>query len=198
MGDDYVWGPSQYPASDGSIQETFGTRTIKNVGVPPAPLTQFNLYNVSSKTNEFVVRLNGIDQYATNNNTVFFPSNPALGAGSYSLHRFGGDIAEMLVFNRVLTQAERERVQAYLGSKYLLPGYDLDGDGLTNAEELALGTDPRKFDTNGDGISDGMAVRLGINPLGPGYQWPPSPTPPSTVPLDFILTDPPGVTLIQP
>jgi|GEM_PF-2298189 len=31
---------------------------------------------------------------------------------------------------------------------------DLDGDGLTNAEEAELGTDPLKADTDGDGISD--------------------------------------------
>ena len=36
-----------------------------------------------------------------------------------------------------------------------LPPYeDLDGDGLTNAEELALGTSPRNPDSDGDGLSD--------------------------------------------
>ena len=31
---------------------------------------------------------------------------------------------------------------------------DPDGDGLTNNQELALGTDPANPDTDGDGISD--------------------------------------------
>ncbi len=35
---------------------------------------------------------------------------------------------------------------------------DDDGDGLTNAEEERLGTDPEKFDTDGDGLSDGDEV----------------------------------------
>jgi alpha-tubulin suppressor-like RCC1 family protein len=41
---------------------------------------------------------------------------------------------------------------------------DPDHDGLTTAQELALGTDPYKWDTNGDGSSDGASVALGISP----------------------------------
>ncbi len=32
---------------------------------------------------------------------------------------------------------------------------DVDGEGLTNDEEIALGSDPRNPDTDGDGLSDG-------------------------------------------
>jgi hypothetical protein len=41
---------------------------------------------------------------------------------------------------------------------------DSDGDGLTNAEEFALGTDGRKADSNDDGVLDGAAVRAGLSP----------------------------------
>ena len=47
---------------------------------------------------------------------------------------------------------------------------DSDGDGLTDEEELLLGTDPGNPDTDGDGISDGVEVRLaalGFDPLVP-------------------------------
>ena len=40
-------------------------------------------------------------------------------------------------------------------------GDDPDGDGLTTAEEWALGTDPWTGDTNGDGISDSEAIATG-------------------------------------
>lgn len=45
---------------------------------------------------------------------------------------------------------------------------DRDGDGLTRCEELELGTDPNKWDTDGDGINDGDEVKIyGTNPLMP-------------------------------
>jgi len=42
---------------------------------------------------------------------------------------------------------------------------DSDGDGLTDAQEAILGTDPAKIDTDGDGLTDGQEVELGTNPL---------------------------------
>ncbi len=46
-----------------------------------------------------------------------------------------------------------------------LTAADLDGDGLSNAQEFQHGTDPRKADTDGDGLTDGQEVALGTNPL---------------------------------
>jgi hypothetical protein len=35
---------------------------------------------------------------------------------------------------------------------------DADGDGLSNGEEMMLGTDPSSADTDGDGLSDGEEI----------------------------------------
>lgn len=43
-------------------------------------------------------------------------------------------------------------------------GGDPDNDGLSNAEEAALGTDPKTADSDGDGIDDGDEVELGTDP----------------------------------
>ena len=43
---------------------------------------------------------------------------------------------------------------------------DADGDQLSDAHELAVGTDPNNPDTDSDGFSDGVEVRYGHNPLG--------------------------------
>ncbi len=45
---------------------------------------------------------------------------------------------------------------------------DTDGDGLTDEEEEALGTDANNPDTDGDGLEDGIEVfELGVDPLDP-------------------------------
>ena len=42
---------------------------------------------------------------------------------------------------------------------------DADGDGLDDADEQDLGTDPGAFDTDGDGAGDGDEVAAGTDPL---------------------------------
>lgn len=49
----------------------------------------------------------------------------------------------------------------------ITPDGDADGDGLTNAVEIAIGTDPLNPDTSGDGLPDGWQVFYGLNPLDP-------------------------------
>jgi hypothetical protein len=44
---------------------------------------------------------------------------------------------------------------------------DSDGDGLTDSEEVLLGTNPGLVDTDGDGWSDGAEVEAGTDPLDP-------------------------------
>src|SRR5262249_2762748 len=43
---------------------------------------------------------------------------------------------------------------------------DGDGDGLPDDVEFAIGSNPRKADTDGDGIDDFWSVQLGLDPLG--------------------------------
>ncbi len=45
---------------------------------------------------------------------------------------------------------------------------DSDEDGLTDAEEEEIGTDPNNSDTDGDGMKDGWEYRRGLDPLKQG------------------------------
>ncbi len=132
-----------YPASDGAIYDRFGSTARKSTGRPAQDLNVTHLYNVSSQDGEWTSRLNGALHYTTSANAYYFPPNALLGASNhYYGGAFGGEIAEVIIYDRKLSDQERERVQYYLAAKYLIPDYDSDGDGLTNAQEIALGTNP--------------------------------------------------------
>jgi hypothetical protein len=42
---------------------------------------------------------------------------------------------------------------------------DMDGDGLSNTDEVAVGTNPRRYDSDGDRWGDGQEIRSGSDPL---------------------------------
>ncbi len=49
------------------------------------------------------------------------------------------------------------------------PSLDIDGDGATNSEELANGSDPFVLDTDGDGLNDGDEIHLANEQYNRGY-----------------------------
>jgi hypothetical protein len=51
------------------------------------------------------------------------------------------------------------------GTATLVPGDDADGDGLSNQQEIARGTDPLDADSDDDGLPDGDEIRFFTNPL---------------------------------
>lgn len=63
-------------------------------------------------------------------------------------------------------EGENEREGTH-GTGALPPEGDADGDGLANAEELELGTDPHDVDTDGDGRRDDCELRNGTDPTDP-------------------------------
>jgi hypothetical protein len=107
-----------YPAPDGTVQEAFGTNQEYNTGTPPVVLSSYHIYNVSAEAGLWQNRFNGIVQFTALNNFVLFDPTSVLGAGDGV--SFTGDVAELLAFNRVLTEDERQSVGQYLQSKYNL------------------------------------------------------------------------------
>ena len=66
---------------------------------------------------------------------------------------------------------------------------DDDGDGLTNGEELALGTDHLDRDTDNDGFWDGVEVEPDLNS---------DPLDPASTPRNVVVSKPETVSVIAP
>ena len=86
------------------------------------------MYEVAGQTNYWAAWINGLMQGSTNVNSYFIRPAPTLGVnvcnGQY--YYFAGDIAEVLIFNRMLTANERTTVNGYLDSRYrLYPGISI-------------------------------------------------------------------------
>ena len=115
-------GISYYPNTTGVLTDSFGMGSSRSLGAPAADVTQWHVYNVSSKAGEWVARLNGMQQFRATSNTVTWSTVPLLGHnGSYG---FDGEIAEVLIFDKVLTHTERVTVQDYLSGRHRLAGAD--------------------------------------------------------------------------
>jgi hypothetical protein len=66
------------------------------------------------------------------------------------------------------------------------PDADPDGEGLTNAQEAELGTNPYNADSDGDGVNDKDENDQGSNPIDPNDNTPP---PAGTIPVNVTFGD---------
>ena len=161
-----------YPYYNGTMYEGFGTDTWAALPTPALDLSQYHLYNVSASVSEWTQRFNGQVNFDRLGNTVNFATSPTLGTGNN--YYLTGDIAEVIVYDHILSPQERETVEFYLDSKYAFVPLPLFGhyrdsnfDGLTDYEDYAQGLDPYSLDTDGDGVSNIQERLLGTDPLNP-------------------------------
>ncbi len=209
-----------YPHGNGSIYDEFGSTVTTQVGDPAPSLATFNLYNSSSRPGSWISRFNAGVMKNLTTNTVAWSGTLNIGIFGGASY-FNGDVAEIIVYDRVLSSAERENVGYYLNQKYALGsdtlfGYyrdsngdgltdnlnrslgqnpynmDIDGDGVPNYLELLRGTDPFNPDTDGDGVNDGADYY----PLDPTRSQAPSSVPGDTTPPVITLTKPTNATLL--
>src|SRR5206468_12951939 len=77
------------------------------------------LYDAAAAPKAWSARINGVLLYSSTNNTVSFSSSPTLG-DYLGTRYFGGDVAEVLVYNRPLNDSERDFVGRYLNGRFAL------------------------------------------------------------------------------
>lgn len=116
--------------------------------------------------------LNGSAQGSgTVSQTLYAPAAPvAVGNRASALYGFNGQIAEVLVYNRALGDAERQTIETALTTRYAGGGGgagDADHNGLPDAWEIQYfghtGNDPGA-DPDADGLSNLQEFQLGRNP----------------------------------
>ncbi len=145
----------RYPSTDGSIWEDFGSTANYAMGVPAQPLTEFHLFNVSAATGQWAARLNGATQGSRTNTTYAYNTAPTLGKNSYY---FDGDVAEVVIYDRVLSTAERNAVSYYLNSKYAL----VAATATTPSNLMAQAVSASQVSLKWDGALDQGATRVSI------------------------------------
>ena len=111
-----------YPFTDGTIYEPWGSSVRQTLGNPVPSLMVGHIYNVRSAAGSYVATINDGALYSTATNTVHFN-----GSGIWYYVGYGGTgggdlkVGEVVVYNRVLSGAERTQVQTYLRTKWGTP-----------------------------------------------------------------------------
>ncbi|MEM6700707.1 MAG: hypothetical protein AAF599_20040, partial [Bacteroidota bacterium] len=139
----------------------------------PVDVRDWNIYGTYSATNEWGLQFNGEFKAMTTTNTTSFAltaANEQIGVGRN--RGFNGDIAEVILFDKVLTTTERNQVNSYLGIKYgmtlkhdyvssagttiktLGSGYDNDITGIGQDDDSGL------FQTQSKSINENSVVTI--------------------------------------
>ena len=115
----WLFGPAGtlYPDTNGNVVDGFSSTSGWNTGTPPESLTQYHIYNVVSAVDVWANRINSGVVFATTNNTADYSGSFSLGSSSDGTY-FDGNIAEMVLFDRPLSVAERNTVFSYLANRY--------------------------------------------------------------------------------
>lgn len=107
-----------YAYSGGGLYPAWGSSAQKNAGAHPL-LNQYRVYEIISAAGDYRVYLDGVLQFSTGTNTVSFGSAPQIGR-SFDTFWLFGQIAEIIVYNSVLTDAQRQQVEGYLANTYAI------------------------------------------------------------------------------
>ncbi len=103
--------------------------------------------------------VNGVSQGTDSVSATFLNPVAALAVGTRTsgLYGYSGQIAEILVYNRALTDTERQLIEADLESRYINP--DSDANGLPDAWEVRYLGHSGNDASSDPGAAGGFAVR---------------------------------------
>jgi hypothetical protein len=109
------FGASQ-PNTDRHVYDDFLSTTMQDCG-DPGDLTAWYIAGTRSKASDFRWAYNGADFFTTATNTVGVPTGANIGHGNGF---YNGQVAEIIICNAFLTDADRQTVEGYLAWKWAL------------------------------------------------------------------------------
>ncbi len=161
-------GAARYPDGGGLIWDDFGGPVVRPLLAAPWPLTQWRIFDVAAGSGLWTAWLNGLALHDSFENTVSFRTDPIIGHNG--LTAWDGDLAEIIVYDRVLTPAERESAGAHLTQRHGLPDM---APPLPPSELRASAFLPLGVALTWNARVDGVAVRFMVERQEPGGSFKP-------------------------
>lgn len=113
---------AHFPFTDGTIFDSVCSNSRHTVGNPtPDMSTAARLYNVASQSGSYIARMD-TTQLVNDGNSVGFSGTFLLGASS-STRYLDGQIAEVVMYESILSTTDREALETYFKNRYSLTGY---------------------------------------------------------------------------
>jgi hypothetical protein len=110
---------THYPFTDGVVYMGFASNNRKTVGNPGQDLSLPHVLEVISTSSEYTVMIGGKQEF---NGAATYDWNlrPIIGESGTSTRWLKGDVAELVFYDRKLSDAERAAVMSYFKSRYNL------------------------------------------------------------------------------
>jgi hypothetical protein len=111
--------PTWFPATNGAVQDAFGSSLARASLAPLPDLTIPCMYDAAADTNLWRSRINGPVKQLLTTNTVSFGGTSLLGRSTQgAAEPFAGVIGQLIVFNRVLSLDEQKTVRNALAQEF--------------------------------------------------------------------------------
>lgn len=149
-------GAAAFLSINGDSNQASGSFTTNSFGVVKGTYDQQNI-NLS---------LNGVTAAQPYPSTIASSGNPVTIGGTSTGANLDGDIAEVMIFNTVMTNTQMEDLDAYLYNRYqviptALPSWWLQQYGLTGANALP------NADPANDGLTNWQKYLMKLDPTYP-------------------------------